>query len=127
MNRFVENSTDFAAECACQGGRCVIARENFVFVDDGSELTAVSQLKAKCGHVVIIPDTSGAGESLLYHTSCRRMSDAVGQIFLDQLGAPSTLPQGPSEMTLGTLYRRKVTLSYERCRAKVDGFLFTQD
>jgi hypothetical protein len=127
MTRFIENSTDFAAECACQGGRCTIDRTNFLFVDDGSELTAVSKLQAKCGHVVIIPDASGAQQALLYHTSCRRMSDVVSQIFLGDLGAPSSLPQASSEMSLGALYRRRVAMPYDRCRAKVDGFGFAQD
>jgi hypothetical protein len=127
MTRFIENSTDFAAECACQGGSCNIDRNNFLFVDDGSELTAVSKLQSKCGHVVIIPDSSGGQQALLYHTSCRRMSDVVSQIFLEALGAPSSLPQASAEMTLGALYRRSVTLPYDRCRAKVDDFGFAQD
>lgn len=122
MSRFIENPTDFSAECACKAGLCAIARENFLFLDEGNELAAVEQLQARCGHVVIIPEASGA--ALLYHTSCQRMSDVVGQIFEDAIGAPASLPHAPSsEMTLGALHRRRVTISYEQCRTKIERFM----
>lgn len=122
MSRFIENPTDFSAECTCKAGLCAIARENFLFLDDGNELTAVGRLQTKCGHVVIIPDASD--KAVLYHTSCQRMSDVVSQIFEDAIGAPASLPHAPSaEMTLGALYRRRVAISYEHCRAKVEGFM----
>lgn len=124
MSRFVENPTDFGAECMCQGGRCAIDRENFVFLDGGNELAAVGRLQTRCGHVVIIPDTSGEAQTLLYHTSCQRMSDVVSQIFRDALGAPASLPQASPEMTVGALYRRRVSISYDHCRATVEGFGF---
>lgn len=124
MSRFVENSTDFAAECACKGGRCAIVPENFLFLDDGNELAAVGRLHSKCGHVVIIPDAAEQGHAWLYHTSCQRMSDVVSQIFHEALEAPSSLPQVTPEMTLGALYRRRVTLAYDVCRAKVASFRF---
>jgi hypothetical protein len=124
MRRFVENPTDFAAECVRQKGRCAVLRENFLFLDSGNELDAVDQLQKKCGHVVIIPDTSGKARAWLYHTSCQRMTDAVGQIFRDHLGAPARLPQAPSEMTLGELHRRCVAIPYDHCRATVADFGF---
>jgi hypothetical protein len=124
MISFVENPKDFSAQCTCQGGRCAVDRENFLFLDDGNELAAVGRLQTKCGHVVIIPDSSGDAHALLYHTSCRRMSDVVSQIFRDALGAPASLPQASPEMTLGALYRRRVAISYDHCRAKVESFGF---
>ncbi len=124
MSRFVENPTDFSAECMCKGGLCAIGRENFLFLDNGNELAAVGRLQTKCGHIVIIPDASSQDEALLYHTSCQRMTDVVSQIFRSHLQAPASLPQASPEMTLGTLYRRRITISYDRCRAKVEGFRF---
>lgn len=125
MSRFVENATDFSAECRRQDGRCRVVRENVIFLDDGTELAAVDRLQWQCGYVVIIPDTSRDAGALLYHTSCRRMTDAVEQIFPDCLKAPVSLSQHTSEeVTLGALHRRAVTIAYEDCRAKVDGFEF---
>jgi len=122
MSRFIENPTDFSAECSCKGGHCAIVPENFLFLDDGNELAAVGRLQSKCGHVVIIPDESG--EAVLYHTSCQRMSDVVSQIFEEHLGAPASLPHAASaEMTLGALYRRRITIAYEHCRTRVEGFM----
>lgn len=120
MRRFVENPTDFAAECVRQKGRCAVSRENFLFLDDGNELAAVDQLQKKCGHVVIIPDA--AGRAWLYHTSCQRMTDVLSQIFENALGAPARLPQATPEMTLGELQRRSLAVPYDRCRAKVAAF-----
>lgn len=123
MSRFVENPTDFAADCVRQNGQCAVLRENFLFLDDGDEFAAVNQLQRKCGHVVIIPDASTEGRALLYHTSCQRMTDAVSQIFQGHLSAPASLPpHASSEMTMGELYRRRVAISYDHCRAKVEGF-----
>lgn len=124
MNTFVENPVHFAADCACRGGRCRIDRENILFLDDGNELAAVDHLQMKCGHVVIVPDASDRGRAWLYHTSCDRMTDVVEQIFQDCLEAPASFPQPASEMSIGELQRRCVTLSYADCRAKVDGFGF---
>ncbi len=124
MSQFVENPTDFSAECMRQNGRCMVVRENILFLDDGKELAVVDQLQLKCGNVVIIPDMSSTGQALLYHTSCQRMTDVVEQIFQDCLEAPVSIPQRPSEMTLGELHRRGVTISYDDCRGRVDGFDF---
>ncbi len=124
MGQFVENSTDFSADCLWQHGRCVVVRENILFLDDGKELDAVDHLQWKCEYVVIIPDMSYKGKALLYHTSCQRMTDVVKQIFQDCLGAPVSLPQRASEQTIGELYRRCVTISYDDCRVKVEGFCF---
>ena len=124
MSRFVENSTDFAAECMRKNGHCMIARENFVFLDDEKGLATVDQLQWKCGYVVITPDTSHKGKATLYHTSCQRMTDVVRQIFQDCLEAPASVPQRASETTLGEVHRRCITLSYDDCRERVDGFGF---
>ncbi len=124
MSQFVENPTDFSAECVRQNGRCIVVRDNILFLDDGKELAAVDHLQSKCGYVVIIPDMSYKGKALLYHTSCQRMTDVVEQIFQDCLEAPVSLPQHASEMTLGELHRRCVTISYDDCRARVEGFGF---
>lgn len=125
MSRFVENPAEFSAQCTCQGGRCAIARENFLFLGDGNELAAVGRLQSRCGHVVIIPDASSQTGALLYHTSCQRMTDVVTQIFEPYLGEAASLPQSASpEMTLGALYRRPVAMSFHRCREKVERFGF---
>ncbi len=124
MRKFVENPTDFAAECLRRNGRCKVVRENILFLDDGKELAAVDHLQWKCGYVVIIPDMSRKGKALLYHTSCQRMTDAVKQIFQGCLEAPVSFPQQASEMTLGEMYRRCVTISYDDCRVRVEGFCF---
>lgn len=124
MSRFLKNPTDFAADCACQNGQCEIFRESFLFLDDANELAAVSQLQTKCGFVVIIPDASRKERALLYHTSCQRMTDAVKQVFENHLEEPASLQQGASEMTIGELYRRGVTISYDHCKAKVASFDF---
>lgn len=125
MSRFIDNPTDFSAECTCKGGRCVVARENFLFLDDGNELAAVGRLQTRCGHIVITPDASRKGHAMLYHTSCLRMTDVVTQIFSNHLGAPATLPHAASpEMTMGALYRRSVAMPYDRCRAQVEDFAF---
>ncbi len=124
MSQFVENRTDFSAECMRQNGRCMVVRENILFLDDGKELDAVDRLQWKCGHVVIVPDTSYKGKALLYHTSCQRMTDVVKQIFDDCLEAPVSFPQRASEMTIGELHRRCVTISYDDCWVRVEGFGF---
>ena len=124
MSQFVENTTDFSAECRRQDGRCAVVRENFLFLDDGTELAAVDRLQWKCGYVVIVPDMSRKGRALLYHNSCQRMTDVVTQIFQDRLEAPVSLPQHESEMSLGELHRRCVDISYDDCRARVAGFDF---
>lgn len=124
MSQFVENPIHFAADCVRQNGQCMVTRENILFLDNGKEHTAVDHLQRKCGHVVIIPDMSYKGKALLYHTSCARMTDVVNQIFQDCLEAPVSLPQSFSEMTIGELHRRCITISYEDCRARVDDFCF---
>jgi hypothetical protein len=124
VSAFVGNPVHFAAECVQHDGLCTIARDNFVFLDDGNELAAVDLLQMKCGRVVIIPDSADKGRALLYHTSCDRMTDAIRQIFSDRLGAPASLPRITSEMTVGELHRRPVAISYDECRAKVEGFSF---
>jgi hypothetical protein len=122
MTRFVENPIEFSADCVRQHGKCEVVLENFLFIDRGNELAAIDRLLRKCGHVVIIPDGPDEAQALLYHTSCQRMTDVVSQIFQDSLGSPASLPQASQEMTVGELFRRKVTLSYGRCREKVEGF-----
>ena len=124
MSQFVENSTDFGAECLRQDGRCKVVRENILFLDNGNELAAVDHLQWKCWDVVIVPDMSYQEKALLYHTSCQRMTDVVKQIFQDCLEAPVSLPQRASEMTLGELHRRCATISYADCRQRVEGFSF---
>jgi hypothetical protein len=124
MSRFLRNPTHFAADCACQDGQCEIFRESFLFLDDANELAAVSHLQTKCGFVVIIPDASRKERALLYHTSCQRMTDAVKQIFAHHLEEPASVSRAAPEMTIGELYRRCVTISYDHCRAKVASFNF---
>lgn len=124
MRTYVENPIHFAAECVRKDGRCVIVRDNILFLDDGSDLAAVDHLHRKCGHVVIVPDASDRAKALLYHTSCDRMADVVKQIFRECLEAPVSLPQLDAEMTVGELHRRRVTMSYDDCRATVEGFDF---
>jgi hypothetical protein len=124
MSRFVENPTDFSVDCAAQQGRCTVARANIVFLDHGDEPGAVDYLQSRCGHVVIVPDASDAGRAHVYHTSCRRMTDVVRQIFDGHLGDPVSLPRLASEMTVGELHRRPVAMAYPACRARVDGFDF---
>ena len=125
MSKFVKNPREFAADCAWKDGQCEILRGNFLFLDDGNELAAISQLQTRCGHVVIIPDASGKEQAMLYHTSCHRMSDVVEQIFQHHLEPPASVRRGASEMTVGELYRRSVTVSYDHCREMVAGFSFT--
>ena len=124
LSQFVENSVQFAAECVRQNGQCSVVRENILFLDEGKELDAVDRLQRKCGHVVIIPDMSLKGKSLLYHTSCERMSDVVDQIFQGCLESPVSLPQSNPEMSLGELQRRRIGISYDECKARVEDFHF---
>lgn len=124
MSQFVENPTEFSEVCRLHSGRCKVVRENILFLDDGKEIAAVDHLQSNCGYVVIMPDMSRKGQALLYHTSCRRMTDVVEQIFEDCLESPVSLPQGHAEMTLGELQRRCLTIPYDDCRARVDGFVF---
>ncbi len=124
MSQFVENSTDFAADCRRHGGRCPVVRENILLLDDGDEFAAVSRLQRKCGYVVIIPDTAHDEKALLYHFSCQRMTDVVKQIFHGCMEAPTSFPQQASEMSLGELYRRGITMPYDDCKARVEAFDF---
>lgn len=124
MSQFAKNPSDFSAACQCRDGECVVSRDNILFLDVGEELAAVDLLQRECGHVVIIPDGSSEGTALLYHTSCLRMADVVRQIFQDSLGAAFSLPQQASELSLGELHRRPVSLPYGDCRARVDAFDF---
>jgi hypothetical protein len=124
MGTFAQNPVHFASDCAVQGGRCVVARENVIFLDDGSELAAVDSLQMRCGRIVIVPDSAGRAQAWLYHTSCDRMTDVVEQLFPDCLGAPARFPQPASEMTVGELLRRRISIPYDDCRARVEGFDF---
>lgn len=124
MGRFVTNPTGFSADCARENGQCAVVRDNFFFLDDGEEPAAVAYLQERCGYVVIIPDVANADHALLYHTSCQRMTDVVSQIFRDSLEAPAKLPQHFSEMTVGELHRRRVTIPYDDCKLRVEGFSF---
>lgn len=128
MSRFVENSTDFSAACECQDGRCAVARENILFLDEGGDLAAVDRLQMDCGRVVIVPDESRSGSALLYHTSCQRMSNVVEQIFEGLLGEAVTLAQHASdELSLGEFRRRPVAISLADCRERVDRFDFVDE
>jgi hypothetical protein len=98
--------------------------DNFLFLDDGKEHAAIDYLEKECGKVVLIPDSSNKGQSFLYYTSCERMNDAVNQVFRDHLEAPASVSRLDAEMTLGELHRRRITMSYDECRAKVKGFSF---
>ena len=124
MGRLADKQIYFAADCVQQHGQCTVVRENILFLDDGNELAAVGLLQLKCGSVAIIPDLSRQGQALLYHTSCERMSAVLDQIFADRLEAPVSLTQYPSEMSVGELQRRCVTLPYDDCRVTVDAFDF---
>jgi fibrillarin-like rRNA methylase len=124
MSDFVTNPIEFSAECVRDNGQCVVDRKNIIFLDDAKESAAIAQVQEKCGYVVIIPDTSNQGQALLYHTSCQRMTDVVSQIFQDSLQAPVSLPQQFSEITVGELHRRRVTLPYDDCKLRVAGFSF---
>ncbi len=124
MSQFVESPTDFSVACLRRNGRCRVVRDNILFLDDGNEIAAVDRLQWKCEYVVIIPDMSYKGKALLYHSSCRRMTDVVKRIFQDCLEAPVSFPQRASEMMLGEMHRRGVGISYDDCRARVDGFGF---
>ena len=123
MSQFVKNPIDFSADCARDDGCCAVARENFLFLDDGKEVSAVDYLQRNCGHVVIMPE-AGDACVLLYHTSRQRMTDVVHQIFPDCLDAPVRLPHGYAEMTVGELHRHRVALPYGDCRVRVDGYDF---
>ncbi len=124
MNQFVQNPVHFSADCVQKNGRCSIVRHNFVFLDDGQEITAVDYLQEKCGHVVIMPDASCEGRALLYHTSCARMTDVINKIFSDCLEAPVSLPQVVSEMTVGELHCRSVAIPCDDCKERVERFGF---
>jgi len=124
MSQFLQNSTDFSVECKHQKGLCIVVKDNFIFLNNGIEHDAVNSLLWKCGNVVIIPDTLSKGASLLYHTSCLRMTDAVTHIFHDCLKAPVSLPETYMEMTLGEIHRRCVTIPYDDCRARVENYSF---
>jgi hypothetical protein len=124
MSHFVTNPINFSVECVREDGQCMVVIDNILFLDDGEESAAIAYLQEKCGHVVIIPDTSNKGQVLLYHTSCQRMTDVVNQIFQDSLEAPASLPQHFSEMTVGELHRRCVTIPYDDCKVRVQAFSF---
>lgn len=124
MSDFVENPSDFSAECQRQNGRCEIVRENILFLNDGNQLAAVNHLQWKCGHIVIVPSGSSEGEALLFHTSCQRMTDVIGQIFPDCLNEPERFAQGTSEQSLGEILRRRLTISFDDCRSRVEQFVF---
>ena len=124
MAKFVDNPVHFGAECERHNGKCAVVKENILFLDDGSEHFAITYLQKKCGHVVIIPDASNRDRAWLYCTSCERMTDVVFRIFQDQLGDPARLPQPASEMTVGELHRRAISMPYAHCREKVQEFRF---
>ena len=124
MGQFARNPSDFAADCRQHDGQCPIVRDNFLFLDEGDELAAIDLLEWRCGYVVIVPDAARDDSALLYHTSCQRMTDVVGQVFEGRVEAPVSLPQRPSEMTLGEMHRRRVRLPYADCRVRIAGFDF---
>ncbi len=124
MSDFVKNPIDFSTDCVRESGLCTVVRDNILFLDDGEESAAIAHLQKRCGHIVIIPDTSNTGQAVLYHTSCQRMADVVGQIFQDSLQAPASLPHRFPEMTVGELHRRRVAIGYDACKATVEAFIF---
>ena len=124
MSNFVANPINFSLECVRESGQCTVVRENILFLDNAKEPAAIAHLQETCGYVVIIPDASNEEQAWLYHTSCQRMTDVVSQIFQDSLQAPASLPQHFSEVTVGELYRRCVTIPYDDCKVKVEGFGF---
>jgi hypothetical protein len=126
MVRFADNPVHFSADCTRHDGRCAVGRENFLFMEDGQEISAVDRLQNKCGYVVVIPDAAGARTAWLYHTSCPRMTDVVEQIFSGCLKESQSVPQPTSEMTVGEIHRRGVTMSYADCIARVDRFPFEE-
>jgi hypothetical protein len=126
MTCFIDNPVHFSADCMRHDGRCAVGRENFLFMEDGQEISAIDRLQNKCGYVAVIPDASGARGAWLYHTSCPRMTDAVEQIFSGCLTASQSVPQSTSEMTVGEIRRRGITMSYADCIARVDRFRFEE-
>jgi hypothetical protein len=106
MSHFVTNPINFSVECVREDGQCMVVIDNILFLDDGEESAAIAYLQEKCGHVVIIPDTS------------------VNQIFQESLEAPASLPQHFSEMTVGELHRLCVTIPYDDCKVRVQAFSF---
>lgn len=124
MSDFVDSYTDFSVECHRHQGHCSVSRENILFLEQGNQLAAVDQLHSKCGYVVIIPSGSSGDEALLYHTSCRRMTDVIDQIFTDCLQEPERFSQGGSEQSIGEILRHRLTIPYDDCRSRVDQFVF---
>ena len=112
-------------DCAYKKWTVQRHHKNFRFLDYEQEITAIDCLLKKCRHVVITPDQSSQGQALLHHTSCARMADVVNKIFADRLETPASLPHGASEMTVGELHRRSVTLPDDDCRERISRFGFT--
>jgi hypothetical protein len=124
MPRFADNPVHFSADCTRHEGRCAVGRRNFLFLADGQEISAIDQLQNRCGYVVLVPDPADRRRTWLYHTSCPRMADVVEQVFSGCLTASQSVPQRGSEMTVGEIHRRGVTLSCADCTARVDRFMF---
>jgi hypothetical protein len=124
MSNFVQNSTQFAADCAQDNGLCIITPENFLFLDDGKEDAAIDHLQMECGKIVLIPDAVNKGQTFLYHMSCDRITDVVNQIFQDALEESVSIAQADAEQTLGELCRWRVAMPCDECKLKVEGFSF---
>ncbi len=124
MGNFVQNSSQFSADCVKDNGLCLITPAHFLFLGDSREDEAIAELQRECGNIVLIPDATNQERTLLYHMSCERITDVVQQIFQDALEAPVTVSHLDAEMTLGELCRRPVVLPYEECRQKVDAYSF---
>jgi hypothetical protein len=124
MPRFADNPVHFSADCTRHEGRCAIDRKNFLFLEDGQEISAIDRLQNRCGYVVLVPDSANPRGAWLYHTSCPRMADVVEQVFSGCLSASQSVPQRTSEMSVGETHRRCVTLSYADCIARVNRFAF---
>ena len=124
MSNFVRNSPHFAADCVQDNGLCIVAQENFLFLVNGKEDAAIDCLQRDCGKVVLIPDTLDQGQAFLYHTSCERITDVVNQIFQGELEEPVSVSRLDAEQTLGELCRRCVTMPYDDCKLRVEGFSF---
>jgi hypothetical protein len=78
----------------------------------------------ECGKVLLIPDAVNKGQTLLYHTSCDRITDVVKQIFQNALEELVCISQLNAEQTLGELYRRRVAMHLDDCKAKIEAFSF---
>lgn len=112
------NSTDFSADCAVNQGKCNVTPESFVFYAKGYDEQAITDLKYKCGAVIVVPQRD---VMTLYLTSCERMQSAVKELFGDDLGEFTEVTNSArsDEMSVATIYKISVRLSVEDVRVRV--------